>query len=230
MDPTQEVLETTSSTTATSPPSHEIAAVKSPASSQRAVSARVCGICNEADGKYKCPRCFMPYCSVACNRAHKENHPSDEVRQEQGPAEPRMGRHDDDPYRVLLEHSSEFKRLFMKYPDLEAELGRIQRTTLPPRDDNTPKNGLPWKLKSSGNKRKEPWSQEVGLRTGAAALRKARMDPGETGDGVREYCELVLHLLSTTGKSDATTFVRREVAVEETKTIQRLLSEEREHL
>lgn len=132
----------------------------------------------------------------------------------------------DDPYRVLLEHSSEFKRLFQKHPRLETELTRIHEVTLPPRDDGTAGGPLPWKVRVPGQAHKEPWSRDVGLRTGAAALRRARTDPGDTGDAVREYCDLVLHLLAASGRDDATAVVRREVAAEEARTVERLLAEE----
>ncbi len=59
----------------------------------------------------------------------------------------------------------------------------------------------------------------MGLRRGREALRDARTDPGEDGDGVREYCELVLHLLST----DATATVRDDVATQDVKLIEQLM-------
>ncbi|PVD32953.1 hypothetical protein C0Q70_08400 [Pomacea canaliculata] len=31
-----------------------------------------CMICHAASAKYKCPRCFERYCSVACCKSHKE--------------------------------------------------------------------------------------------------------------------------------------------------------------
>ncbi|KAH7875905.1 uncharacterized protein C8R40DRAFT_1043777 [Lentinula edodes] len=33
---------------------------------------RRCNICNEGEGKYSCSACFLPYCSVACYKKHKE--------------------------------------------------------------------------------------------------------------------------------------------------------------
>mmetsp|Transcript_32703 Transcript_32703/g.47323 ORF Transcript_32703/g.47323 Transcript_32703/m.47323 type:complete len:260 (-) Transcript_32703:357-1136(-) len=32
-----------------------------------------CSICHTAIGKYKCPKCRAPYCSVACCKSHKES-------------------------------------------------------------------------------------------------------------------------------------------------------------
>ena len=67
----------------------------------------------------------------------------------------------------------------------------------------------------------------MGLRRAQQALRHARTDPGEDGDGVREYCELVVHLLSGAGRTDATELVRHEVVQEEVKAIERLINMEK---
>ncbi|XP_058197675.1 uncharacterized protein LOC131313403 isoform X2 [Rhododendron vialii] len=31
-----------------------------------------CGVCDEAESKYKCPNCLVPYCSLVCFKKHKE--------------------------------------------------------------------------------------------------------------------------------------------------------------
>ncbi|KAJ6687147.1 ZINC FINGER HIT DOMAIN-CONTAINING PROTEIN 3 [Salix purpurea] len=31
-----------------------------------------CQVCNEAESKYKCPSCRVPYCSLVCFNKHKE--------------------------------------------------------------------------------------------------------------------------------------------------------------
>mmetsp|Transcript_599 Transcript_599/g.1433 ORF Transcript_599/g.1433 Transcript_599/m.1433 type:complete len:150 (-) Transcript_599:243-692(-) len=36
-------------------------------------AARPCGVCSERIGKYKCPGCKEPYCSVKCYKIHKES-------------------------------------------------------------------------------------------------------------------------------------------------------------
>ncbi|QCD93888.1 hypothetical protein DEO72_LG5g1964 [Vigna unguiculata] len=33
---------------------------------------RQCQVCNEAPSKYKCPSCYLPYCSLVCYKKHKE--------------------------------------------------------------------------------------------------------------------------------------------------------------
>ena len=178
-------------------------------------------------------------CSVACNHIHKKNHPlpqSEAPPSEannplpQAPADAR----DNNPYSVLLEHRADFARLFQKYPSLESELFRIQQSTLPP--DSPAAAVLSRQPLGGAGGRKQPvWSRDVGLRQGAAALRKARTDPGDRGDGVREFCDLVLYLLGRTKEQvpggvaaarDAASLVREEVVAEETKIIERLLREE----
>ncbi|XP_028557335.1 zinc finger HIT domain-containing protein 3 isoform X2 [Dendrobium catenatum] len=37
------------------------------------MASRQCQICQEAQFKYKCPSCLLPYCSLACFKKHKEN-------------------------------------------------------------------------------------------------------------------------------------------------------------
>ena len=33
-------------------------------------SSRVCGVCTRQYAKYKCPRCALQYCSLACYKRH----------------------------------------------------------------------------------------------------------------------------------------------------------------
>ncbi|KAK1267280.1 hypothetical protein QJS04_geneDACA000131 [Acorus gramineus] len=33
---------------------------------------RKCEVCRDADSKYKCPSCLLPYCSIPCFKKHKE--------------------------------------------------------------------------------------------------------------------------------------------------------------
>lgn len=45
-----------------------------------------CLVCNNSQAaKYKCPRCYIPYCSLACGKAHKESC-SDKGPSTDGPA------------------------------------------------------------------------------------------------------------------------------------------------
>ncbi|ORX78061.1 hypothetical protein BCR32DRAFT_295236 [Anaeromyces robustus] len=33
---------------------------------------KICQVCNENPPKYKCPKCLIPYCSLACYKKHNE--------------------------------------------------------------------------------------------------------------------------------------------------------------
>ncbi|KAK4202551.1 hypothetical protein QBC40DRAFT_168813, partial [Triangularia verruculosa] len=207
---------------------------------------KLCGVCNTQPGKYKCPRpgCAMPYCSIPCHKSHKENHPPDPPPPSQStttappPVPTNSKPQPNDPYQVLLEHADVFDRLFKKYPSLPSALNSIQSQTLPPPPSTTI---TPSFMKGNPRKRKEPpWSKDVGLRKGADALRKARTDPTDTGDGVREYCDLVLYLLSIGNDKEgegreprplaerAVREVREEVWREERRVVESLLREEEE--
>ena len=171
-------------------------------------------------------------CSVACNKKHLENHPPDLPRpakpvlqpDAQELAEKKRKAH---PFSVL-EDSPELRLLFKKYPSLPGRLEQIHAATLPPRNNNTaPKGGLPRNLQQTAAFRKpQNWTHDTGLKRGKEALRKARTDPGEDGEGVREYCELVLHLLSKAEKANVTDMVRQEVTAEDVQLIQQLIQAE----
>ncbi|KAK4644912.1 hypothetical protein QC761_309120 [Podospora bellae-mahoneyi] len=148
-----------------------------------------------------------------------------------------------DPYKILLDHAHVFQRLVKKYPSLPFVLDSIHSQTLPP---PTPSSSTttPSFLQNNNRKRKEPpWSKDVGLRKGANALKKARTDPTDRGDGVREFCDAVLYLLSLgeegKGKGDgdgdggprpvaerAVKEVGEEVRREERRVVEGLLREE----
>lgn len=161
---------------------------------------------------------------MSCNKQHKENHPPDPPKPEPSPTAPDTSQPDPaqhDPYSHLLEHRGTFQRIFEIYPNLAAELTRIQAATLPPSDGP---NSMFSMGANTGRNKNQPWTKEVGLRRGVQALRKARTNPTDTGDGVREFCEVLRWLLSQ--KGEGVEKVREEVAAEETRAIERLLREE----
>ena len=110
------------------------------------------------------------------------------------------------------------------------ELNRIGKATFPPAQNDTGKGGLPFKNKNPrGHPQKQrPWTQEDGLRRGAAVLRKARTDPGDKGDAVREYCELVLYLLSKPSGTNMSRVVRDEIKAGDAKAVEELMQIENE--
>merc|ERR1712151_176466 len=43
---------------------------------------QTCIVCNITTDKYKCPKCFMRYCSIACYRTHKESCSNNNTKQD----------------------------------------------------------------------------------------------------------------------------------------------------
>ncbi|EFW98726.1 hit finger domain protein [Grosmannia clavigera kw1407] len=238
----------------------------------------LCGVCHNEAAKYKCPRCSLAYCSVACSRTHRDSHPpeNDDIVTARTattaaifptPTAPQTRRH---PFSVL-DDSVELKHLFSKYPHLQARLRAIYEATLPPalRQNQNEQQGPSWEASSRGRGRggyrgggrggggrggsqagpaprlDQPWTTELGLRQGQKALRRARIDPGEDGDSVREYCELVTYLLARgeddknaaaaaavnnlTASDAATALVQKEVFQGDVSLIKRLLETDGDH-
>jgi hypothetical protein len=74
---------------------------------------------------------------------------------------------------------------------------------------------------------KQKWNHDVGLRNGKEALRRAKKADGEQGAAVREYSELILHILNESATSgDMTTLLRQRTAEEDMKLIETLMAEE----
>lgn len=178
-------------------------------------------------------------CSVACFRPHKDKHPPDPPKPDSAPAalpaplvEQNKARKRKHPFSVL-DDSPDLHRLFQKYPRLPIMLTHIHAATLPPSNDHQHQpgpGGLPWHpSQPPGSQYKlSKWSHDTGLKRGKKALRKARTNPTEDGDAVREYCELVLYLLAKKNDSevDVTDLVRQQVTKEDVKLIEQLIEAE----
>ncbi|KAH7156123.1 hypothetical protein EDB81DRAFT_603482, partial [Dactylonectria macrodidyma] len=205
-----------------------------------APKASLCGVCHVNPPKYKCPRCYLPYCSVPCNRSHRENHPPDpepqhktEPSQIQAPdaqstsPTPALPSDPTNPFRVL-EGSNKLRLLFQKYPSLPDQLLRIHAATLPPQEPESKKNTIPASLLKGLPPKKQTWNHDIGIQNGKEALRKARRAHGKEGDAIREYSELILHIMNTDSSgSDMTDLLRQQLAQEDTSLIERLMSEEK---
>jgi hypothetical protein len=180
-------------------------------------------------------------CSVSCSRIHRENHPPDPEKPIENVADDATTRTpakntDDsgDPYRILVEHNADIKKLFKKWPNLKADLIQILGATLPPQDTggDVIRSGLPFKLQNPGalsGKKQPTWTRDEGLRRATEALREARTNPGDKGDGVREYCELVWYLLSRPGGTKLASSAREAAREEEEARIKKLIEEEKSH-
>ncbi|KHN95863.1 zinc finger (HIT type) family protein [Metarhizium album ARSEF 1941] len=204
-----------------------------PTSAVAAKSATVCGVCQKTASKYKCPRCYLPYCSVACNKTHKENHPPDPepqlLAEPQSPASPanRAPATLSDlanPF-CALDTSEHLQHLFRKYPGLTQQLLDIHAATQPPQE--APDGRIPASLMQNVAK-KSSWNHDIGIKNGKEALRRARMAEGEAGEAIREYTELILHLINTRDDEDEVTRrLQQQAAHEDTQLIEQLLAQER---
>ncbi|KAG5928197.1 hypothetical protein E4U42_001137 [Claviceps africana] len=163
-----------------------------------------------------------------------ENHPPDEpkppVAKPDNLVTPSNGtsnsrQHDpSNPFRAL-DTSDRLQHLFRKYPNLPEQLMEIYSATQPP--DEVSDKRLPASL-MQGVHKKDNWNHDIGIRKGKEALRKARKAEGETGDAIREYSELVLHLMNTQDeKGEAATVLQQQMAQEDSKLIERLMAQER---
>ncbi|KOS22587.1 hypothetical protein ESCO_001911 [Escovopsis weberi] len=128
------------------------------------------------------------------------------------------------PFRAL-DTSEALQMLFRKYPGLPAQLMEIHAATLPPKE--APDKVIPASLMQGVARKRDGWNHDVGIRNGKAALRRAKKDTGEAGEAIREYIELILHVMGEAGhKGDAPSFIQQQAAREDTKLIQQLMAEE----
>ncbi|PHH92894.1 hypothetical protein CDD83_4037 [Cordyceps sp. RAO-2017] len=198
----------------------------------KAKGPTVCGVCEAVASKYKCSRCYLPYCSIACNKLHQKDHPPDQPagRTTEAPPDPPpeapTGRPlPSNPFQVL-DNSDKLAWLFRKYPNLPQQLLDIYSATEPPAED--PGKRIPASLQR-GAPRRGTWSADKGLARGKAALRRARQLPGEAGEAVREYCTLILLLLGEdeSGQDGAGAALRQQFAQQDVDVIRQLMEEEK---
>lgn len=175
-------------------------------------------------------------CSVACNRTHRENHPPDPTPEPQpeyglAPAtESTINQHPtepadpNNPFRAL-DSSDKLRLLFAKYPKLPDQLLKIHAATQPPTEANS---GVPAALLRGLPPRHNKWNRDLGLKKGKEALRRARKATGEEGAGVREYTELILHLMNgSESKEDMSSLLKQQTDQQDLKLIEQMMAEER---
>ncbi|EEU47997.1 uncharacterized protein NECHADRAFT_75134 [Fusarium vanettenii 77-13-4] len=200
----------------------------------------LCGVCNvNPPNEYTSFSLYQPLrvltnlsCSVACNKTHRENHPPDpepapkpeQPQPQQQSSEPRQPFDPSNPFRAL-ESSDKLRQLFQKYPHLPDQLLQIHAATLPPPET---KSAIPASLLKGLPPRRETWNHDIGIQNGKEALRRARRADGEEGDAIREYSELILHLMNTdNAQADVGDILRQQLAQEDTKLIERLMAQEK---
>ncbi|KAH9223370.1 hypothetical protein DL95DRAFT_283910 [Leptodontidium sp. 2 PMI_412] len=203
---------------------------------------KLCGICNEKEFKYKCSRCYLPYCSIACSTIHKATHPAEEPiptietkAHPTLPAKPPASRpgtvagaanaantaatNPRGPF-AALDDSKELQELFKKYPRLPMLLERINKVTLPPVNN--------MQQAQNGARRKEQqWNSDRGLQKGVQALSELRNTGSKDGRAIREFSQLILRILSPEDGLTAREVVEKELAEENQKVVEQLLNGER---
>ncbi|KAM3418556.1 hypothetical protein BST61_g4533 [Cercospora zeina] len=109
----------------------------------------ICGVCHEAESKYRCPKCDIRYCSVACNKTHKTTHEQEAttiasqtsaVAQQDSTADGRqLASQQNDKSRLPekskfdgFENDAEFKRLLTRYPHLRYQIQLVYGVTIEP--------------------------------------------------------------------------------------------------
>ncbi|KXH33709.1 HIT zinc finger [Colletotrichum nymphaeae SA-01] len=206
-----------------------------------APKTKMCGVCHEKEGKYKCTRCALPFCSVPCNKTHRENHPPDPEPAPkpasaaiEPPAPSGGAAAASDPRNPfsVLDDSDQLRYLFRRYPTLQARLLEIFAATEPPPELQSTGGSLNDMMKAralaAANPKKEQWTHDVGIRKGKEALRRARAADGEDGEGVREYVELINHLMSqASAAAEAEEVIRKQAAEKDAELIRRLMTEDR---
>ncbi|KAK0107311.1 hypothetical protein ONS95_004007 [Cadophora gregata] len=211
---------------------------KSPSPPIEPPSKKLCGVCNEKDYKYKCSRCYLPYCSIACSTIHKATHPAEEPKPTVElkahptlPPKPPVARPGTiagatnasnaataNPF-AALDESKELKELFTRFPRLQLLLDRINKATLPP------VHSIQQSL--NGNRRKEqPWNSDRGLEKGVKVLDDLRNTGSKDGRAIREFSKLILRLLSPENGLSAREVVEQELAAENQKVVEQLLNGE----
>ncbi|GKT49380.1 putative zinc-type alcohol dehydrogenase-like protein YbdR [Colletotrichum spaethianum] len=210
------------------------------AATRTAPKSKMCGVCHEKEGKYKCTRCALPFCSVPCNKIHRENHPPDP--EPSAAAATSAGDPTLEPLRParrsrlnpfsVLDDSDQLRYLFRRYPGLQTRLLDIIAATEPPPELQSTGSSLNDMMKAramaAANPKKEQWTHDVGIRNGKEALRKARNAAGEDGEGVREYIELINHLMSkANAAAEAEEVIRKQAAEKDAELIRRLMTEDR---
>ncbi|GJC82345.1 hypothetical protein ColLi_05183 [Colletotrichum liriopes] len=202
-----------------------------------APKSKLCGVCNEKEGKYKCTRCALPLFTARTTprpRTVRHGEPptaGDSALEPPPSGAPKPPRDPKNPFSVL-DDSHQLRYLFRRYPGLQTRLLEIIAATEPPPEMQSTGSSLNDMMKAramaAANPKKEQWTHDVGLRNGKEALRKARNAAGEDGEGVREYIELINHLMSeANAAAEADEVIRKQAAEKDAELIRRLMTEDR---
>ncbi|KAL1303936.1 hypothetical protein AAFC00_000389 [Neodothiora populina] len=108
--------------------------------------ASICGVCQLQPSKYKCSKCELPYCSLACYKSHKDSHAEEVVEPQESAESPvstpvqedvpvssaARGRQSKKIDYSDLQNDPDLLRLMNRYPGLRIQLQHIYSFTLEP--------------------------------------------------------------------------------------------------
>ncbi|KAF8420039.1 hypothetical protein EV426DRAFT_700667 [Tirmania nivea] len=191
----------------------------------------LCQLCNVTESRYKCPTCFIPYCSLACYKPHKTVH---EAKPPPAPSEPPTSTTTEltstaappppEPpipppsattastptpsrYTSLLAHPTLLSQL-RSTPSLHSLLYQIYLTTLeppsptPPKPTTTPSN--PYKI-TKHIRNKPIWTPAAGVAKGVKRLTKIRekvLAKGGNGGPLEEFVGMVVECIGEGGEGE----------------------------
>ncbi|EPQ66312.1 Bgt-2998 [Blumeria graminis f. sp. tritici] len=204
------------------------------APSSKSRTKAICGVCATRESQYKCARCYLPYCSLACSTVHKESHPPLSPRNpqieklygdtnsilESQHSHIQDSTQPDEPF-ASLGSSEDLQILFKNYPNLPNVLERIHEATLPPTSQLNPSNLSERVIKG---KKEPPWTNDIGLQKGVSALHAAKVMGDRDGEGVRAYSQLVMSIVNGDTTENTVERIRQELAEQDTRLIERLLN------
>jgi len=181
-------------------------------------------------------------CSIGCNKEHKANHPVVPEAPKPLTKEPDMERSNANGNQARagtmaaaerldvlapLLTSPDVKRLFTFYPSLQGQLLEIYKASQAPNEDSPSqsRNG-----RYNQGRDRSFWTKEQGTRDGVEALVNAKKVYGKDGEGVREFAELVIKLVSPenaiNGNLERPTVIERQTMDENARMITQLLNGE----
>lgn len=195
--------------------------------------SKICGVCNSGESLYKCSKCYLSYCSLACSNVHKSAHPvkspaNVSSRKSSPPKFTDLSASRQPSLKIRepftsLDESEDLQTLFKIYPNLSNILGKIHDATLPPSVDFNACPNLP-QGRSGRAKKEPPWTSDIGLQKGVNALHAAQLTGDVDGEAVRAYSQLVLSIVHGNPEESAADRIRQEMVEHDTKIIERLLS------
>lgn len=89
----------------------------------------ICLVCEKLESKYKCPKCKVPYCSIACFKAHKEAEHCLPAKPSSSPVASATN-HDGGMFQNLM-NDAKLSQLIKNSPDLQKWLKEISKSSNP---------------------------------------------------------------------------------------------------